>query len=121
MAEFNEMIDSAMNCCIDVFGEKIQYFPRNSQSEYEMEAIFEESYTSVDTGGEVPVETRQPVLCVRNSEFSRLGIKARQDDIVIINGKTYRVVETQPDGWSETRLILFKKGSKNAGTPGHSR
>lgn len=115
------MIDGAMNCCIDVFGDKVRYFPRDSQSGYDISAIFEESYASVDTGGEVPVETRQPVLCIRNSDFSRLGIKARQDDQVIINGKTYKVIETQPDGWSETRLILFKKGSRNAGAPSSSR
>lgn len=114
MAKFEKMIDDAMSCCIDVFGDEVEYFPRNSQSGYKIQAIFEESYTSVDTGGEVPVETRQPVLCVRNSEFSDLGIKARQEDTVIVNGKKYKVIEAQPDGWAETRLILHKKGNKNA-------
>nr|DAH98456.1 MAG TPA: hypothetical protein [Inoviridae sp.] len=73
MAQFDSDIDLCMTCCVDYFGDEILYLPQDG-SRYAMRGILDEAVTTIDTTGEIPVETAQPFLSVRFSEFDALGI-----------------------------------------------
>ena len=109
---FENQIDKAMGVCVKQFGDACVYIPAEGEKEYDIYAIFEEAETIIYYSGEVPVETRAPVLGVRLSDFEKLGVrKPKQNDRFKIKGKLYIVVQKPQDGWSESRLVLFCKGA----------
>lgn len=115
MSDFDNLIDEAMEACVDQFGDVVSYIPEGSETRHAVHAIFDEAQTVIDTSGEAPVETRAPVLSVRLSEFDKLGVRRPDiDDHFVINGKIYIVVLNPQDGWSESRLVLQCEGEDNA-------
>lgn len=113
MAQFDSDIDLCMTCCVDYFGDEILYLPQDG-GRYAMRGILDEAVTTIDTTGDVPVETAQPFLSVRLSEFDALGIgRPQQGDEFVIKGKIYQVTRSPEDGWSESRIPLFCEGTYN--------
>lgn len=64
-------------------------------------AIFERPFVEVP-GGEVGVESRQPVLVARTSDVSALA----KDATLTVQSVAYKLRRAEPDGTGVTRLIL---------------
>lgn len=115
MSHFEKLIDGAMGTCLRQFGDQVIYIPEDSAIQYQVSGIFDEAVTLIDTSGEVPVESRAPVLSIRLKDFDRRGIRRPQEeDHFIIKGRRYRVIQNPEDGWAESRLVLFCEGYENA-------
>ncbi len=114
MAQFDDEINLAMDCCLDYYGDEIIYMPEAGGS-YDMVGILDEAVSVVDTSGEIAIETAKPVLSVKISDFDDLGVEhPKQDDKFVIKGKLYSVTHQPEDGWSESRIVLFCEGVYNA-------
>lgn len=61
----------------------------------------------VDVGNEARVSTTAPILDIRLSDLPGLP---KDGDLVEVLGKTYRVIDAQPDGQGMVRLILKERG-----------
>lgn len=114
MSIFTGLIDKAMGVCNRFFGDPIVYFMKEEPSVgLNLTGIFEAEGMVIDTSGEVPVETRHPVLSIRKSDFTNAGHRLpKKGDKVTIGSKDYEVTGIPDDGWSEMRLVLMKKGTK---------
>lgn len=88
--------------CMDTFGEPITYTPK-SGSPLETVGIFDNEYQAVDPNTGAIITSLEPVLGVKNAN---IGQTPRQDDTVLVRGKSYRVKEVQSDGSGGSRLFL---------------
>lgn len=116
MSLFTRMVDQGvMGVCLYVFGDPIGYaFKETPDDFFVITGIFEAEGVVVDTAGEIPVETRRPVLCIRKTDFSNAGYRLpKQSDLARINGVVYSVVHAAQtdDGQAEMRLVLMAKGN----------
>lgn len=116
MSLFTRMVDQGvMGACLYMFGDSISYaFKEAPDDFFVITGIFEAEGVVVDMAGEIPVETRRPVLCIRKTDFTNAGWRLpKQNDLARINGVDYSVVEaTQTDdGQAEMRLVLMLKGN----------
>ncbi|MEH6477978.1 MAG: hypothetical protein V7727_19965 [Sneathiella sp.] len=103
-----EMTDNLSSACNDTFGQEVDYTPRRGTS-FPLIAIFDADHVVIEGGGEVGIETVKPVLSVQNSLFEPAGHPApAQGDTVKFSGKEYEIVSAQPDGESDTLLILSR-------------
>ena len=110
MAEFNDDIDLCMDHCLDYFGDPVVFMPQTG-GKYNMTGILDENVSTIDTSGEIPIETPMPVLSIKLSDFDRLGVsRPVQGDNFVIKGKIYEVTRDPEDGWSESRITLFCGG-----------
>lgn len=115
MSLFTRMVDQGvMGACMYMFGDPVGCaFKEAPDTFIEITGIFEAEGVVVDTAGEIPVETRRPVLCIRKTDFTNAGHRLpKQGDLLRINGTVYSVVEAvqTDDGQAEMRLVLMKKG-----------
>tara|TARA_Y100001938_G_scaffold136950_1_gene200522 strand:- start:46 stop:351 length:306 start_codon:yes stop_codon:yes gene_type:complete len=63
--------------------------------------ILNEEYFAI-AGESVDVDGTQPVVTCRSSDVSNIDT----DDTIVINARTYNIVNIQPDGTGVTVLIL---------------
>jgi hypothetical protein len=94
---------------LQTFGIPAVYHPRTG-GDIAVTGVFDEKGLVVDTSGDIPVETRQPMLCIRKADFATLP---RKGDTVSVRGVLYEVTLLQDDGWAEMRLILKRRGAES--------
>lgn len=116
MSLFTRMVDQGViGACLYVFGDPISYaFKETPDDFFVITGIFEAEGVVVDTAGEIPVETRRPVLCIRKTDFSNAGCRLpKQGDLARVNGAVYSVINAAQtdDGQAEMRLVLMAKGN----------
>lgn len=83
---------------------QVTYLPIAGGS-FEIDAIFDTSYQSVDPGTNAVVSSHQPTIGIRLSDLPAAPAKG---DTVVIDSVTYRVIESQPDGVVGATLFLHK-------------
>lgn len=90
------------------------YMPRSAAPFRLRDAVFDAEYLGVDTtpGDQVGETTSRPVLGVRITLFTALGLYPRQNDRVTIpsTGKTYLVRDVRSDGHGHAKLMLMESG-----------
>jgi hypothetical protein len=111
---FDRHIDDAMGVCNAVFGDAGHVYRPAAGGEYTVDGIFEKSHALVDASGEVPVEVRKPMLCVRKSDLdAQSAPQPEQGDVFVIGGTEYEVELPQDDGHAEVRLVLMQRGANS--------
>lgn len=98
-----------------VFGDTVSYSLREALTEaWDVQAIFEADGVVVDTSGDIPVESRRPLLYIRKTDFTKAGYRLpKKGDMARISDTVYSVVEAAQtdDGQAEMCLVLMKKGN----------
>lgn len=108
----NSYVDDLLMVQIEnLYGEGaggILYTPEGAAAPISMNGVFEAAASVVEVSGEVQVESVKPVIRMRLKHFDDAGIEPEHGDMVEVDGKTYRVDETQPDGHAEITLVLTR-------------
>ncbi len=73
---------------------------------YEVPAIFDNEFESVDPDTHVPIIATQPKIQIRAADLHQVLQPA---DTVTIRGILYKLVTNEPDGVGTIRLLLHKK------------
>lgn len=85
-----------------IFGVAVTYTPQG-QAAQSITAIFDNAHEAVEVQAGVPVSSTRPVLNVRLSDLS---VTPRIGDTVVVGGTTYEVMDYQPTGNGDARLLL---------------
>lgn len=96
--------DTERSILLSDFGVTATY-TADGESPTSITVIFDKTYLGVDAGGEVTVESNNPVALCRTSDVSDADHAAT----LVINSVTYNVVGVQPDGTGLTHLELEKQ------------
>ena len=72
-----------------------------------IDAVFEDAYAQLvlDGAGDPAIAASDPVIGVRRAQFAALPVKGDKVDIPRV-GKTFMVVDVQPDSQGHVRLVL---------------
>lgn len=97
-----ELTDAVLTHTTATFGERVVYWPASEPS-FEIRAIFEAAFTMVDPGGNAIIQSTQPRLGVKLSDFA---MTPAEGDRVEVRGTVYDVTEYQPDGQGGALLML---------------
>lgn len=112
MSLFADAIDTSMGTIMSVMGDPGRVFMPAAGGSFEVSGIFDKAQVIVDVSGDVPVETRKPVLCLQKSELSARGApQPEQGDVFQIDGTEYEVEQAHDDGYAEVRIILMLRGA----------
>ena len=108
MTTFKDAIDAEIitnHLNIDEFGETVTYKPIVG-SIFDIKVIFDDAYEGVDTESGQVINTRQPKIIARTSDFST---EPAQGDIVNRDGTEYKVRKHLPDGAGISEILLHEK------------
>lgn len=104
-----DMADRMLGVAVRTFGHsdrsrqtRIVYVPKTGNP-YEIVAVFDSAYLSVETGGEVAVSSVSPVVGV---QLSQLRAPVAKGDRVQVDSVIYRISDQQPDGVAGALLKL---------------
>lgn len=98
--------------CVSVFGQPITFRPAAGGA-FPITGVFDDAYLGVvmGTDGDPAIATIDPVLGVQLSQFTALGLAdPDQDDTLTVDavGKTYMVMNVEPDGKGLVKLRLTR-------------
>lgn len=93
--------DAALDC---LSGITVQYLPR-AGGKFTIRAIFDKQWEHVDPDTEVVVTSNQPMIDIKLKDLPR---KPEKGDCVIVEGVTYRVIDSQEDGLAMVKLLLHE-------------
>jgi hypothetical protein len=86
----------------------ITYSPSGG-SDVTISAILDNTFIAVDPDTVTAVQSRNPRIGIRESEIvAAIGRLPDDGDKVTINTIVYRVIESQPDGRGDIKLLLHK-------------
>lgn len=100
---WHDQQDAMHKICMDVFGTPATY-GRGAVS-ISFKPVYDNSYVEVDPNTGIAVSTTSPMIGVRLADLKELGEPMR-GDVVKIDGRTYQVVDSQPDSEGGADLIL---------------
>jgi len=109
MRSFKALADAAiLRPNMQIQGEEAVYQPASSDSNppdaFTIRGVWSGPHQAINLSAEGPeYSTTQPSLGVRLADFDTAP---RQDDIIIIFGTYYQVIDVQPDGQGAATLIL---------------
>lgn len=99
---WQDQTDNVMKICRDTFSTSCTYQPKTGPS-YSITGIFDDAFQEVQTLDGALIQSTTPRLGVRKLDLLATPVSG---DKVIINSKTYKVVEYRPDGEAGAVLIL---------------
>jgi hypothetical protein len=113
VTDWASAVSDLQEICLDTFGIPITYVPSVSQRPelggraIQVMGIFDDNREMVDimsggSGGMDAVIPR-PIVELRLSDLS---INAKEEDEVMVNNITYRILDVQPDGHGAVVLVL---------------
>ena len=113
MTDWNSAVSNLQEVCIDTFGVPVRYIPSVEKRPelggiaIDVVGIFDENREMVNlmSGGSGGMEAviPRPVVELRLAD---LGIDAKEEDEVVVNNTTYKILDVQPDGLGATVLVL---------------
>lgn len=89
----------------DEFGDTVTYKPLIG-SIFEIKVIFDEAYQGIDSESGNTVNSTQPKVIARTSDFTT---EPKQGDIIERNSVEYKVSQHIPDGAGISEILLHKK------------
>lgn len=106
MSRFKDKVSNLLGTAINVFGESIEYRPKNGGS-FEIEGVLDQGFEQVDPDTETVVSTNLLKLGIRLKD---LPVTPKQGDQVISleDGKKFAVKDVQEDGQGGASLILHR-------------
>jgi len=103
---FHPYSELLFDACASCLGEKAEFCQKEGQS-FLLSGVFTKEYQLIREGSiDTVVSSSAPVF-----EVSSKACPAKVGDRLKIRGELYRVVEIQPNGEGQTKLVL-KKGEK---------
>jgi hypothetical protein len=102
--DFTKLADGVMNRAVGVFGKAVTYIPKSGAA-YAPNGIFDNVFEQVDPDTERIVASNQPNIGFRKADLQADPV---QGDKVIVDGKTYRVIDAQEDGIAGVRVMLHE-------------
>jgi hypothetical protein len=100
---FAKLADLVFHSCGKAFGESIIYRPKDGPTA-SIQGIFTKDYLRVQEGSmDSSVSTTAPMVEISESD---LNFKPVQGDQLQIRNENYRVVEMQPNGQGQVKLLL---------------
>lgn len=99
------LADRAITACRDLYGTSVTYTPVSTGVDESIAGILDESWESVDAGGEVPQNALLPVLDLRLADLS---VAPAQGDSLVVDGVSYSVIDVQIDGQGGCKLPLHR-------------
>ena len=108
MKSWRNLTEGLYATAMAAFGDLVEFRPKPAGDVIRRKAVFDNQFLAVDTGGEVPVTSSEPVLSIKLSDFP---VKPKQGDegtILegIFAGRTFRIIERQEDGQGGAKLPL---------------
>jgi len=82
----------------------VKYIPKTG-APYDVTAVFDRAYVSIDPSTGVPISSNKPVIGV---QLSAMQTQPRPGDRVNIGGELFNVSDLQPDGVAGALLVLHK-------------
>ncbi len=101
MVDLSDFIDEILDPY--GFGVEATWTPSGGQGKA-IHVVFENSFIALEGVGDVGVASSMPTVLCRSSDVEG----AARGDAVEVNGTTYNVVESRPDGDGFTLLVLSK-------------
>lgn len=105
MSAWATSLDAALTVVRDTFPAAVSYTPASTGTPEAITAVFDEAHEAVDISTGTPVSTTRPALWVRLADLS---VAPRQEDRVVVAGRTFSVADTQPDGAGGSTLFLLE-------------
>lgn len=103
---FNELSSALFDVCLNAFGEVIQYLPQ-SREPFELTVVFIKEYQLIQENEfDSVVSSTAPVVEVATKDFKETPVLGER---VYIRGQHYRIVEVQPNGVGQMKLILKRQ------------
>lgn len=103
---FSDAIKQAQRVVGDTFGEMVSYLADGEGAAVSVPGVFSFAHVALKSSvANLEVSSEYPVLCV---DLSDLPAAPRRGDVLTIRGDNYRIVESQPDGYGNTKLILMQ-------------
>lgn len=103
---WSDLYNSILSQALRTLGQDVQYTPAATGVAVTIRGIFSKPNESVDvTHGMAPITGTRPTLGIRLSD---LAAKPTKSDTVVVNGVTYRVIDSSEDGEGGSRLQLQK-------------
>lgn len=101
---WQQQTDDVMRICTETFTTLVTYTPVVG-APFSVKGIFDAAYQEVQILDGAAVQTTQPKLGIRLSDFA---VKPKEGDRCTINSVVYRVTEYRPDGEAGASLMLHK-------------
>lgn len=98
------MADRMLGVAVRIIGDNYVYSPLAGGS-FPIDAVFSDTFESLDPETGVTVLSQQPNLGIRSSSLANPPV---QGDTVVVNGVTYQVVSPMPDGVAGFHCLLHK-------------
>jgi hypothetical protein len=105
MTDFETDLDSVFFGNDFEFAEAVTYEDLDGVS-YALKGIFDHEFQAVDVESGAEITSTQPVLWTQTSKLRK---EPRTNDIVIIRGIRFKVVDNQPDGTGVSMLFLNRE------------
>jgi len=103
MIDFDALV---LRPCQETFAVPIVFTPKDGPS-YPMKAIFKSDFAAVDSGGEMVVQGRAPVLGFRQTDLAAMGLaRPSRGDTVVVKCVTYEVTAAEPDSEGDVQVHL---------------
>lgn len=104
MTDFRNKVDQVLSAGMKVFGESVEFHPA-SGGIFIVDAVFNNSYHTVDPSTQQAIEVTQPNLGVNLNDVK---FEIKQGDAVVVRHVKYRIEEYNPDGQGGAQLFLHK-------------
>lgn len=102
---WREITSGIMDAAQANFGEAVSYVRVSDPTPVEVRGIFQAAHLATNPDTHADIHTTQPRIDFRQDD---LGFEPAEGDEVIVAGVTYRVMESQFDGWARVRLFLVE-------------
>ncbi len=107
MVDFRSHVDRILKVAVDKFGECVTFYP-HSGGVYEVKAIFDNEYRTLDPDTEQVISVNQPQLGVNLNDLNFKMAVGEEGDEVEVRGLRFRVWDKREDGQGGATLMLHK-------------
>jgi hypothetical protein len=101
---FRNHVDRILDFSVDKFGEDVVFYPK-SGGVFNVRAIFDNEYQTLDPDTEQTLSVNQPALGVNLNDIK---FKLSQGDKVKIRGVMFKIADKREDGQGGATLLLHK-------------
>ncbi len=99
------MSAGVLSTCLATFGEAVVYTPAVGAA-INLRAVFDEDYIAVDPNTGAAVSSATPTLGIRLAD---LPAAPKKGDVATLRGRTFKVVDWQPDSEGSGLAVLHEQ------------
>lgn len=99
---FKDLTKHIHKVAMSSMGEKIEHFTHDGAGPFNLLAILDEAFQTIDENGNVII-SENPMLSFNEKDFE---IEPKSEDEFIVNSKSYYADEIQRDGFGGLKILL---------------